>query len=245
MPARPASRATAVDVVVVGGGHCGLAMSQALSRRAVDHVVIERGDVGQAWRTERWNSLRLLTPNWMTRLPGQAYDGDDADGYMGAADVVAFLSGYADKFAAPVHTHTTVLHVAPAQGGYRVVTDRGEWQCRAVVLASGAFGLPVVPRVADAIPAGVQQVTAQAYRHPGQLREGEQPIAVARLSGHRSARRRGWPIARPHPRALADVDRLLDVGGLPVGVHDEPAALHLEPGGGERCVGQRAGAERH
>jgi len=183
MPARPASRATAVDVVVVGGGHCGLAMSQALSRRAVDHVVIERGDVGQAWRTERWNSLRLLTPNWMTRLPGQAYDGDDADGYMGAADVVAFLSGYADKFAAPVHTHTTVLHVAPAQGGYRVVTDRGEWQCRAVVLASGAFGLPVVPRVADAIPAGVQQVTAQAYRHPGQLREGGVLVVGASATG--------------------------------------------------------------
>ncbi|HSB23178.1 MAG TPA: NAD(P)-binding domain-containing protein, partial [Burkholderiaceae bacterium] len=183
MPARAASRAAAVDVVVVGGGHCGLAMSQALSRRAVDHVVIERGDVGQAWRTERWNSLRLLTPNWMTRLPGHAYDGDDADGYMGAADVVAFLSGYADKFAAPVHTHTTVLHVAPAHGGYRVATDRGDWHCRAVVLASGAFGLPVVPRVADAIPAGVQQVTAQAYRHPGLLGDGGVLVVGASATG--------------------------------------------------------------
>ncbi|HEU5297169.1 MAG TPA: NAD(P)-binding domain-containing protein, partial [Burkholderiaceae bacterium] len=116
--------AAAIDVVVVGGGHSGLAVSQALSQRSIEHVVLERGEVGHAWRTERWDSLRLLTPNWMSRLPGHAYDGDDPDGYMSAGEVVAFLSTYATKIAAPVLARTTVLKVEPAGEGYRVVTDR-------------------------------------------------------------------------------------------------------------------------
>ena len=122
--------AAIVDVVVVGGGHSGLAMSHALSQRAIEHVLLERGDVGHAWRTERWDSLRLLTPNWMTRLPGHAYGGDDPDGYMSAGDVAGFLSTYAAKIVAPVLTRTTVLRVEPRDDGYRVVTDRGQWHCR-------------------------------------------------------------------------------------------------------------------
>ena len=84
--------AAVVDVVVVGGGHSGLAMSHALSQRSVEHIVIERRDVGNAWRTERWDSLKLLTPNWMCRLPGQAYDGAVPDGYMAAAEVAQFIT---------------------------------------------------------------------------------------------------------------------------------------------------------
>ena len=175
--------AACVDVVVVGGGHNGLAMSHALSRRSIDHVVIERGAVGQAWRSERWDSMRLLTPNWMSRLPGHAYDGDDPDGYMSAADVADFLSGYAARFAAPVLSHTSVQRVEPARDGYRVVTDRGDWQCRALVLASGAFSTPVLPRVAAALPATVAQVTARDYRHPGQLGDGGVLVVGASATG--------------------------------------------------------------
>jgi len=81
--------------VVVGAGHCGLAMSRCLADRAIDHVVLERGEVADAWRTQRWDSLRLLTPNWMTRLPGFAYRGDDPDGYMTAPQVARLITGYA------------------------------------------------------------------------------------------------------------------------------------------------------
>ncbi|HEX3259883.1 MAG TPA: FAD-dependent oxidoreductase, partial [Pseudonocardia sp.] len=89
------------SAVVVGAGHCGLAMSRCLAARSVDHVVLERGDVAHSWRTRRWDSLRLLTPNWMTRLPGYAYRGDDPDGYLGAAEVAGLLEDYAAESAAP------------------------------------------------------------------------------------------------------------------------------------------------
>src|ERR1043165_1929741 len=130
----PSGRAT--DVVVIGGGHCGLAMSHALSQRSVEHVVIERGEVANAWRSERWDSLRLLTPNWMCRLPGQPYDGSDPDGYMGARDVADFIGRYAREPRPRLATRTRVRRVARCDGGYRVVTDRGDWLCRALVLAS-------------------------------------------------------------------------------------------------------------
>jgi len=179
----PWRRTAAVDVVVVGGGHSGLAMSRALSQRSIDHVVLERGEVGHAWRSERWDSLRLLTPNWMSRLPGHDYDGTDPDGYMGAAEVAALLSAYAAKFAAPVLTHTRVLRVEPALEGYRVITDRGDWDCRALVLAGGASSVPVVPRVAAALPAGVPQWTTRDYRRPEQLDAGGVLVVGASATG--------------------------------------------------------------
>jgi putative flavoprotein involved in K+ transport len=160
------------DVVVIGAGHSGLAMSHVLARRGIEHVLLERGEVANAWRTERWDSLRLLTPNWMTRLPGSGYDGHDADGYMDAREVAGFISAYAARSAAPVRTHTRVTEVRADGQGYRVVTDRGDWRCRVVVLASGAFGRAVVPRLADALPAEVEQWTAQRYRRPSQLADG-------------------------------------------------------------------------
>ena len=100
-----------VTVVVIGAGHAGLAASRCLSDRAIDHVVLERGAVAQTWRTERWDSLRLLTPNWQSRLPGFAYQGDDPDGYRTLPEVIGFLAAYAQTIAAPVRTHTTVTSV--------------------------------------------------------------------------------------------------------------------------------------
>ena len=161
-----------VDVVIVGAGHSGLAMSHCLAVRGIDHVVLERGEVANAWRHERWDSLRLLTPNWLTRLPGMAYDGDDPDGFMGRVEVAAFIDRYARANAAPVRAGTTVTAVTQDGAGYRVDTDRGRWRCRAVVVASGAFSRPCVPRLAAALPAGVAQLTPHQYRNPGQVEEG-------------------------------------------------------------------------
>lgn len=173
-----------VDVVVIGGGHCGLAMSRALTQRSIDHVVIERGEVGQAWRAERWDSLRLLTPNWMTQLPGQGYTGPDPGGYMGAGEVAAFLADYARRISAPVVTGTTVLRVSALASGYLVHTDRGDWRCRALVLASGAYRKPVVPALlAQALPPGITQLTSQAYKRPGQLDDGGVLVVGASATG--------------------------------------------------------------
>jgi putative flavoprotein involved in K+ transport len=185
------------DVVVIGAGHSGLAMGHELGRRGIDHVLLERGEVAQSWRTQRWDSLRLLTPNWMTRLPGCRYQGDDPDGYMSAAEVAGFIASYADRLAAPLHTHTTVTAVVPDDGGYRVATDRGDWRCRVVVLASGAFGRPVVPRLAAAVPGGVEQMSAASYRNPAQLASGGVLVVGASATGVQLAQeiqRSGRPV---------------------------------------------------
>ena len=97
--------------VVIGAGQAGLAMSRCLSERSIDHVVLERHEVANSWRTERWDSLRLLTPNWQCRLPGASYQGDDPDGFMTMPEVVDFMTGYADEIRAPVQTGTTVTSV--------------------------------------------------------------------------------------------------------------------------------------
>lgn len=171
------------DVVVIGAGHCGLAISYCLSARGIGHVVLERGDVANAWRTERWDSLRLLTPNWMSRLPGHGYDGDDPDGFMSANDVVDFVTAYAARIDAPVQTRTCVVRVRRGSGGYLVETDRGIWRCRAVVIASGACNKPLVPRLAAAVPANVAQVTADRYRNPAGLADGGVLVVGASATG--------------------------------------------------------------
>lgn len=170
-----------IPVVVVGAGHCGLAMSRHLASRSIDHVVLERGEVANSWRTERWDSLRLLTPNWLSRLPGHAYAGDDPDGYMTVPEVVEYIAAYAD--GAPVRTNTTVRSVRQADGGFLVETDDGTWTADAVVVASGACNAPSLPAVSAELPADVPSLTAWGYRNPDQVPEGGVLVVGVAASG--------------------------------------------------------------
>lgn len=170
-------------------------MSRCLTERSIEHVVLERGEVANSWRTERWDSLRLLTPNWQSRLPGFGYEGGDPDGFRDMAETVRFIERYADRIAAPVQTHTTVTSVRAVDDGYEVETDRGAWSARAVVMASGACNVPVVPPVADLMPPGIEQLTAMDYRAPDQLEPGGVLVVGASATGtqiadeiHRSGR---------------------------------------------------------
>jgi putative flavoprotein involved in K+ transport len=165
--------------VVVGAGHCGLAMSRRLAERSIDHVVLERGEVAHSWRSQRWDSLRLLTPNWMTRLPGHAYTGDEPDGYLGVPELVRLLADYSRP--APVLTGTTVTAVQPAPRGYVVHTDRGSWHARTVVVATGATAVPARPAVP--LPPGISSVTCADYRNPSQLPDGGVLVVGASASG--------------------------------------------------------------
>ncbi len=169
--------------VVVGAGHAGLAMSRCLADRSIDHVLLERGEVASSWSTGRWDSLRLLTPSWQTRLPGYRYTGADPDGFMTMPEVVAFLRSYAAGIDAPVWSHTEVTSVRGDDDGYVVATSEGTWRARAVVLASGACGVPDLPAHAADVPQGVRSMPASAYRNPDQLEPGGVLIAGASATG--------------------------------------------------------------
>lgn len=181
--------------IVIGAGHAGLAMSHRLAERGIDHVVLERGEVANSWRRERWDSLRLLTPNWQSRLPGFGYDGGDPDGYRSMPETVAFIADYARAISAPVETHTAVTSLSHDGADYRIQTDRGEWRCRSLVIATGACNLPLVPKVAEAVPPGIASLTPGAYRNPDQLADGGVLVVGASATGiqlaeeiHRSGR---------------------------------------------------------
>ena len=184
--------------VVVGAGHCGLAVSRRLTERSIDHVVLERGEVANSWRTQRWDSLRLLTPNWQSRLPGYNYrshGGTDPDGFMSMPEVIEFVSGYARAIEAPVRTGTTVTSVRPSGAGYIVDTDKGRWECETVVLATGGFNVAKVPELGGSLPAPVSALSAFEYRNPQRLAPGGVLVVGASATGvqiadevHRSGR---------------------------------------------------------
>jgi putative flavoprotein involved in K+ transport len=217
--------------VIIGAGHAGLAMSRCLSDRSIDHVVLERDEVASSWR-RRWDSLRLLTPSWLCALPGYRYRGDDPDGFMTMPEVIDFIAGYAKETAAPVHASTTVTSVRRTDGGYRVTTDQGVADCRTVVLASGAFNVPRVPALAEAVPASVQTLTPMSYRNPDQLPEGGVLVVGASASGVQIAhelRGSGRPVTLSvgeHVRAPRvyrgrDIHWWMDAAGLFDETYDE------------------------
>jgi len=160
-------------------------------------VVLERGEVANSWRRERWDSLRLLTPNWQSRLPGYRYEGADPDGFMTMAEVVAFISQFAELAAAPVRRSTTVTSIRRADDGYHVATTNGDFRGRSVILASGACNVANVPPFREAVPSSIDCVTALDYRNPEQLPAGGVLIVGASATGVQLAdeiRRSGRPV---------------------------------------------------
>ncbi|MGH9896939.1 MAG: NAD(P)-binding domain-containing protein, partial [bacterium] len=181
--------------VVIGAGHAGLAISYHLTQRSIEHVVIERGQVANTWRTERWDSLRLLTPNWQSRLPDFDYSGADPDGYMAMPEIVDFITGYARHIEAPLQLKTTVKSVRRLDDGYEVITDNGVWEAPTLVLATGGFNSAHLPAIAGDVPSSMATVTPLEYRSPEQLPEGGVLVVGASATGvqvadelHRSGR---------------------------------------------------------
>jgi len=172
-----------IPAVIIGAGQAGLAMSRCLDRQQIEHVVLERGRIAERWRSERWDSLRLLTPNWMNQFPGWHYQGDDPDSFMSAAEYAASLEQYATSFFAPVITGATVLSLCRLRGGYRVESSKGTWQARSVVIATGHCDMPFVPELARSLPASVCQLTPTAYRRPSDLPDGGVLVVGAAASG--------------------------------------------------------------
>jgi len=218
--------------VVIGAGHSGLAMSRRLTERSVDHVVLERGEVANSWRSERWDSLRLLTPNWHSHLPGMGYHGDDPDGFMAVPEVVAFIDSYAAAIDAPVQTHTTVTRVAVSGLGFQVTTNRGVWDCATLVVASGAANIANVPAISSAVPTPIKAVTPLTYRSPEGLGKGGVLVVGASATGiqladeiHRSGRpvtlAVGEHVRLPRTYRGRDIFWWMDAAGVLDERHDE------------------------
>jgi putative flavoprotein involved in K+ transport len=160
------------QVVIVGGGQAGLALSHELTQAGVDHVVLERGRIASSWRG-RWDTFCLVTPNWTMSLPGSPYDGDDPQGFVPRDEIVAYLERYAASFQAPVQTGVEVQSLdAHAEGGFLLRTSAGEIRARQVVLASGAYQRPHRPAVASALPSRLLVIDAEDYTNPNALPPG-------------------------------------------------------------------------
>jgi len=174
--------------IIIGAGQSGLAMSRHLTARSIDHVVLERGAVAHSWRTERWDSLRLLTPNWQSRLPGYGYTGDDPDGFMTMPEVVHFLQCYAEVSRVPVEIETRVTRARQLDGGYELSTSRGPWRCRNLVIASGPCNIASIPSLRTGLPAKVDSLTPLQFKNPGLLPDGGVMVVGASASGIQLAR---------------------------------------------------------
>lgn len=171
------------DVIIIGAGQAGLSASAELRTKGVDHVVLERGQIGERWRNERWNSLRLLTPNLMTRLPGRSYAGPNPKGFMHKDDLVSYLTDYAAWLRAPIREHAAVERLSRLGDGYRVECGAGTFAARALIIATGACDRPRLPSWAQNLAPHIDQITTRDYKSPDQLAQGGVLVVGAAATG--------------------------------------------------------------
>jgi len=175
---------THFPVIIVGGGQAGLSMSYCLRTAGIRHLVLEKQSAMHTWRTQRWDSFCLVTPNWQCALPGYPYRGSDPHGFMVKDEILAYLDGFARHVQAPLLENTAVRRVGREPGGgYRVATSRGEFTADHVVVASGGYHTPIVPRMAERLPESVVQLHSAEYRSPGALPEGAVLVVGSGQSG--------------------------------------------------------------
>jgi putative flavoprotein involved in K+ transport len=175
--------ATHRDCVVIGAGQAGLATSYYLTEAGCDHVVLERDRVGERWRSERWDSFTLVTPNLMSSLPSFPYEGDDPDGFLTRNEVVAYLEAYVDRFDPPLKTGVEVLSVRQRGAGYTVDTTDDAYETTNVVVATGPFQRPRIPEFGAELPSSVRQLHTSRYRNPDQLDPGGVLVVGSGQSG--------------------------------------------------------------
>lgn len=229
-----------IPVAVIGAGQAGLAVSHGLKARYIDHVVLERNRIGEAWRSQRWESFCLVTPNWQCQLPGFPYAGPDPDGFMVKDEIVDYVVSYAQSFAAPVYegVEVTAVRRNPLLGSYELCTTAGAISAEHVVVAIGGYHEPIIPTFARNVPSAIEQLHSEAYRHPAALPEGDVLVIGSGQSGCQIAEDLHLAGRKVHlclgsaprvPRFYRgkDVVKWLDELGhydIPIEAHDDPAA---------------------
>lgn len=243
-------------VIVVGAGQAGLSMSHCLKSRGIDHLVFEKHRIGHEWRTHRWDSFCLVTPNWQCQLPGFPYSGGDPHGFIRKDEIVRYIEAYAASFEPPVREgiEVTALRRAPS-GGFEVDTREGGYSADQVVVAIGGYHLPVIPRFAERLPAEVTQLHSCDYRNAQALPEGAVLVVGSGQSGcqiaedlHLAGRRvhlclGGAPRTARFYRGKDVVDWLYEMGYYDMPVHEHPLKERVRAKANHYVTGRDGGRD--
>ena len=171
------------EVIVVGGGHAGLATSYLLTEAGIDHVVLDSGAVGDTWRHKRWDNFFLVTPNWQCTLPGFNYDGDDPDGFMDKGEILGFFDRYVRSFDPPLQSHVQVLEIIPGENAYELRTTAGTFTADKVVIATSNYHQPRIPEIAQSISPEINQLHSSEYKNASSLPDGAVMVVGTGQSG--------------------------------------------------------------
>ena len=231
MPPKP----TYFPVIVIGGGQAGLSMSYCLKERGIAHIVFEKSRMGEAWRTQRWDSFCLVTPNWQCQLPGFPYAGSDPNGFMKKDEIVEYIEAYARSFRPPLHEGVTVSRLRQGDSGlFEVSSDIGDYAASQVIVATGGYQTAALPRLAERFPETTIQIHSSAYKNADQLPPGEVLVVGTGQSGcqiaedlHLAGRKvhlcvGGAPRTARRYRGKDVVDWLNDMGYYTMPVHEHP-----------------------
>ena len=243
-------------VLIIGGGQAGLSMSYCLKQRGIDHLVFEKNRIGEAWRSQRWDSFCLVTPNWQCQLPGFDYPGNDPNGFMRKEEIVAYIEAYAKSFNPPLREGVTVNRLRRHESGrFEVSTSIGDFTSDQVVIAVGGYHTATIPRIAEKFPAHIMQMHSSAYKNPDLLPEGEVLVVGSGQSGcqiaedlHLAGRKvhlaiGGAPRTARRYRGRDVVDWLHDMGYYNMPVHEHPLKERVRAKANHYVTGRDGGRD--
>ena len=171
------------SVIIIGGGQAGLSISYCLKQLDIDHIVFEKEKIAHSWRSKRWDTFCLVTPNWQCTLPGYHYPGSAPNGFMQRDEIVQYIEDYARHFDPPVQEGVTVSRVRRIDDRYEIATSQGDYTADQVVVATGGYHHPKIPRMAERLPATVTQLHSSQYKKPEALPDGAVLVVGTGQSG--------------------------------------------------------------